>query len=225
MSASDDLAQIYHQRSQETLRLWRDPAAAEAHRGFYPEKLKAIATGIQPELTQPLQTLLTELQQRVLDDPLADIMQPAHFHLTFLAITPSRYDFAHPPEGVDELRKIAAAHCLGSELSIRDLRLVALPNQLLIAGIPQAADVARRKAFWKALAGSDWAEPLRARYNGSDRPPPFWHSTLLRYEAPTLPDRLQQFFKARINQRYGDITGAIRLRLVTYNWSESDLLA
>lgn len=225
MSASDNLAQIYYQRSQETLRQWREPAIANRHDGFYPENLKAIAAGIQPVLTSPISTLLTDLQQQVLDDPLADIMHPDHFHLTFLAITPARYDRQHQPEGVEELQDIAVAHGVGSELTVRELRLVALPNQLLIAGIPDAAALAQRAALWQALRQSAWADALRERYPGSHQPPPFWHSTLLRYDAPLLPQSLQAFFKARINQRYGEITGRIGLRLVTYNWSKARPLA
>lgn len=106
----ETLTQIYHQRSQETLRIWRDPTTAKAYSGFYPENLKAIATGIQPALTQPISTLLAELREQVLDDPLADIMQPDHFHLTFLAITPSCYDHRHQPEGVEGVN----ANCRGA---------------------------------------------------------------------------------------------------------------
>ncbi|RRZ93513.1 hypothetical protein [Erwinia sp. 198] len=219
------LTQIYHQRSQETLHIWRNPTTAKAYSGFYPENLKAIATGIQPALTQPISTLLAELREVVLDDPLADIMQPDHFHLTFLAVTPSCYDQRHQPEGVEGLTRIAAAHCLEKELVVRELRLVALPNQLLIAGIANAADIARREAFWQALQHSDYAGLLKERYSGSARPPTFWHSTLLRYNAAVLPERLQQFFKARMNQRYGEITGTIQLRLVTYNWSQTAALS
>lgn len=221
MTASDNLAKIYCQRSLETLRLWREPVNVDPHTGFYPENLKAITTGIQPVLTPPLSALLTALRQQVLDDPLADIMHPEHFHLTFLAITPARYDRLHLPEQTDELTKIAAAQGTGSDLRVRELRLVALPNQLLIAGIPDETAIARRAAFWQALRQSDWAGLLQERYQGSRQPPPFWHSTLLRYNAPILPGSLQQFFKARINQRYGDISGRIKLRLATYNWSEA----
>lgn len=221
MPASDNLAKLYCQRSQETLRLWREPINADPHTGFYPENLKAIATGIQPVLTPPVSALLTALRQQVLDDPLADIMHPDCFHLTFLAITPACYDRQHQPENVDELKKIAAANGTGSELKVRELRLVALPNQLLIAGIPDETAIARRTAFWQALQQSDWAALLQKRYHGSHQPPPFWHSTLLRYNAPVLPDGLQQFFKTRINQRYGEIAGRIKLRLVTYNWSQA----
>lgn len=221
----ESLTQIYHQRAQETLRIWRDPTTAKAYSGFYPENLKAIATGIQPALTQPISTLLAELREQVLDDPLADIMQPDHFHLTFLAITPSCYDQRHQPEGIEELTRIAAAHCLEKKLTVRELRLVALPNQLLIAGIADATDITRREAFWQALQHSGYAGLLKERYSGSARPPTFWHSTLLRYNAAVLPERLQQFFKARMNQRYGDITGTIQLRLVTYNWSQTAALS
>ncbi|WP_312044738.1 hypothetical protein [Erwinia sp.] len=218
------LTQIYHQRSKETLRVWDEPATAKAHSGFYPENLKAIAAGIQPSLTPALSTLLAELRNLVLDDPLADIMQPAHFHLTFLAITPSCYERRPQTEDIETLRQLAAAYELESVLTVRDLQLVALPNQLLIAGIVDEAASAKRQAFWRALQHSNWASLLRERYHGSEQPPTFWHSTLLRYHAAVLPERLQQFFKARNNQRYGSISGTIKLRLVTYNWSQTELL-
>ncbi|WP_380181861.1 hypothetical protein [Kalamiella sp. sgz302252] len=225
MLADDDLARIYHQRSQQTLGVWREPATAATHTGFYPESLKAIATGIQPELSPSVRHLLAELGQQTRHDPLADTMQPDHFHLTFLAITPALYDRQRQPENCAGLKRLAAAYCLEQELTIRELRLVALPNQLLLAGIPDTADIACRAAFWNALQRSEWAELLRQRYNGSRQPPPFWHSTLLRYHASILPDYLQRFFQARSEQRYGEICGKIRLRLVSYNWSESEELA
>jgi len=217
------LEQIYRQRSQETQHIWQENPEQKTHSGFYPENLSAIATGIQPALNPQISELLAELGQLSQGDPLADVMHPDHFHLTFLAITPALYNNHRQPEAVSGLRKIAEKY-LHQTLRVRDLRLVALPNQLLIAGIPDAENSVQRTAFWRELQDSDWAGLLQQRYGGKE-PPLFWHSTILRYNATVLPDRLQRFFAQRSEQRYGEMTGKIVLRLVSYNWSSTQELA
>ena len=220
---SDD---IYSRRSQETLTLWEKTRNEENPvRGtFYPESLKAIATGIQPSLPPPIVSLLQTLQALTRGDANADVMQVGHFHLTFLAITPAIFDEQSRPEHVAELKSLFAEYCGDRLLTVQGLRLVALPNQLLLAGYPDEESVRRRQAFWRALQHSSFATLLQQRYPGTDQPPAFWHSTLVRYQARRLPARVQDYFIHQRNTRYGAVSGDIRLKLVTYNWSVAESL-
>ncbi len=226
MSYPTGPADIYSRRSEETLALWqKDRGKENPLRGeFYPESLKAIATGIQPRLSQSIVEVLERLQALTAGDANADVMQIGHFHLTFLAITPAIFDDNNVPEQTAELKHLFAQHCGDRPLTVHELRLVALPNQLLLAGYPDDESVQRRQAFWRALQHSSFAEQLKQRYPGSDQPPAFWHSTLLRYHAGRLPPYVQDFFIAQQTARYGTVSGNIKLRLVTYNWSVAETI-
>lgn len=218
---------IYSRRSQETLALWKKTRDEEdlVQGEFYPESLKAIATGIQPTLSPPIVHLLQTLQALTKGDANADVMQIGHFHLTFLAITPAIFDEKSQPEQTAELKHLFAKYCGDRPLTVQQLRLVALPNQLLLAGYPDDESVRRRQAFWRALQHSPFAKQLQRRYPGSDQPPAFWHSTLLRYQAKRLPACVQDYFIHQQNTRYGAVSGDIKLKLVTYNWSVAEALA
>ncbi len=218
---------IYSRRSHETLALWQKaPGQDVAFQGeFYPESLKAVATGIQPQLSQPIIALLERLQALTAGDAKADVMQTRHFHLTFLAITPAIYDDTSAPRQTAELKRLFTKHCGDSPLIVRELRLVALPNQLLLAGCPDEESLRRRQRFWHDLQNSSFAKQLQQRYPGAVGPPAFWHSTLLRYQAARLPACVQDYFIHQQNVRYGRISGNIKLRLVTYNWSVAQAIS
>ena len=71
----------------------------------------------------------------------------------------------------------------------------------------------------QTLLSSPWRDSLLARHKTTPLPPPFWHTTLLRYQAQCLPVPLRRFFIQERNRRYGDVAGPLILGLVNYNWT------
>ena len=145
-------------------------------------------------------------------------------HSTFLAVTGHTYDALSDLPELDELRRIFARVCHGKSYGLRHLRLVALPNALLLAGYPDPETLARRHTLAENLLASPWQGSVRARYPGGPIPPVFWHSTLLRYQAERLPETIRRFYHARARERYGEVSLPIRLLATNYNWRISEAL-
>ncbi|MHA0935541.1 hypothetical protein ACR9HF_21740, partial [Enterobacter hormaechei subsp. xiangfangensis] len=147
------LQNIYRSANANTLAMWEDNAGIgeiRTEHDYDPVKL-ALATGIQPPIPFMVSRLLDELKNVTGNDPLADI-QPAHgFHFTFLPLTLPLYKVNEPlPENVEQLRK-HWREFHGRKIVIRSLRLVALPGQLLLAGIPDEPAIAMRQSFCEKL--------------------------------------------------------------------------
>ena len=54
-----------------------------------------------------------------------------------------------------------------SELKVKVLQLVALPNQLLLAVIPDRNSIRLRQMFWNDLMSPDWQSKVQERYPGN----------------------------------------------------------
>lgn len=216
------LQNAYSATNQNTLALWREnPAIGEIRKERYydPDKL-ALATGIQPSLPEPVVCLIRELEQRTEGDPLADVLPVSSVHFTFLPLTLPLYEEKESlPEKTEQLTDIWREY-QGKHIVIRQLRLVALPSQLLLAGIPDDPAIALRQSFCESVLNSQWKDELLLRHTGSPLPAPFWHSTLLRYNAAFLPTQLREFFVRHQAVDFGDASGALALARVNYNWTK-----
>lgn len=103
-------------------------------------------------------------------DPLADVMRAEHFHVTFLPITPARYQSPQQLPALAGLRDAFRQNVTDSSLRVDALRLVALPDQLLLAGIPEGHAVAQRASCWNALLSlEEWRDLLLQRHGGKQR--------------------------------------------------------
>lgn len=217
-----NLQEMYRTANENTLAIWSKHAGiGEIRKENYYDPLKlALATGIRPTVSLNVSRLLCELQQLTQDDPLADIL-PAHgLHFTFLPLTLPLYNINEPlPANVEQLITLWAQFD-AKKIIIRNLQLVALPGQLLLAGIPEHPAIALRHSFCDKVLESDWKHELLRRHTGSPLPAPFWHSTLLRYNAAFLPATLRQFFLKREDMDFGDVTGELILARVNYNWTQ-----
>ncbi|EIV2968769.1 hypothetical protein L7Q82_000716 [Cronobacter sakazakii] len=217
-----NLQEMYRTANENTLAIWSKHAGiGEIRKENYYDPLKlALATGIQPTVPVKVSRLLCELQQLTQDDPLADIL-PAHgLHFTFLPLTLPLYNINEPlPANVEQLTTLWTQFD-AKKIIIRNLQLVALPGQLLLAGIPENPAIALRQSFCEKVLETDWKNELLRRHHGSALPAPFWHSTLLRYNAAFLPATLRQFFLKRQDMDFGDVTGELILARVNYNWTQ-----
>lgn len=217
---ADALSALYEATSERTLVAWQKaPDCGEIMQQAYydPHKL-ALASGIQPSLPTAIASLRQQLAIRVSDDALADVMPADGLHFTFLPITLPLYSAAEPPENMASLLTLWQ-RWRQHTVRINELRLVALPGQILLAGIPDEKSQQARQQFCDALLASPWLNHLIDRHAHTPLPPPFWHTTLLRYQAQYLPPSLRHFFLANRQQRYGSVEGTLKLAQVNYNWT------
>lgn len=222
MSNSEELQQFYTQTSEKTLAKWAthpDIGRVREEAFYEPHKL-AITSGIQPALTPPLSQLLHELHELAHNDSLADVMPYSGLHFTFFAITMPLYQFRDISMLDQQLPAIFAEHAQNLVATISNLRLVALPNQLLIAGTPDVESQSAKATFAGQLLDSPWREKLLDRHGDIPLPPPFWHSTLLRYQSEFIPQHFRDYFLAHQSHHYGDVTAQVQLAFTNYNWTE-----
>ena len=216
------LPDVYRATNANTLAMWEENAEiGDVRKENYYDPVKfALATGLQPPISVPVSRLLDELKKLTGDDPLADTLPAQGFHFTFLPLTQPLYKVDEPlPAKVEQLRTIWAEY-QAKKIVIRNLRLVALPSQLLLAGIPDEPAIAMRQSFCEKILASSWKNELLVRHANSPLPAPFWHSTLLRYNAEFLPAVVRQFFLERQNIDFGDVAGELTLAKINYNWTK-----
>ncbi|MDV0365290.1 hypothetical protein RVO90_04815 [Enterobacter chengduensis] len=219
---SVSLPDIYRSTNSNTIGIWEDNAGIGQIReeNYYDPVKLALATGIKPRMPLSVSQLIDELNELTKGDPLADI-QPAHsFHFTFLPLTLPLYKANERlPSKVDQLKNIWSGYH-SKKIAIRHLRLIALPSQLLLAGIPDEPAVAMRQSFCEKVLESNWEAELLKRHSRSPLPAPFWHSTILRYSAAFMPGTLREFFLKRQESDYGDVVGELTLARISYNWEK-----
>ncbi len=220
-----DVGTLYEATCQATVARWADHAhiGTIGERPFHPTKL-SLTTGNFLGTQTAVSDVLSGIHRLVDGDPLADSLDPASLHFTFLALSQPDYPSLDDLPDLSDVKRVFAQHCHGQRFTLRDLRLVALPNALLIAGLPDASTAARRTAFAQALLVSPWETYLHARYPSSVIPPAFWHSTLVRYQAEYLPKPLRRFFADHQATRYGNISLEINLLATNYSWQVASRL-
>jgi len=219
---SVSLQKIYLSANENTIARWmKETGIGEIRKESYYDPLKlALATGIKPPVPDGVSLLINELKELTKDDPLADTLPAQGFHFTFLPLTLPLYSMNEQlPAKVDQLKNIWTEFH-EKKIVIRDLRLVALPSQLLLAGIPERSAIDMRQSFCEKILNSHWKDELLIRHTGSSLPAPFWHSTLLRYGADFLPATVRQFFIERQAIHFGNVAGELTLAKVNYNWTK-----
>lgn len=224
---SISLQDIYDSTNISTRSAWKENAGTGAVRGenYYDPVKLALATGIQPPMPISVSRLLNELRKLTKDDPLADTLPTEGFHFTFLPLTLPLYQVNEPlPEKVQQLTDIWSEYH-AKRISISHLRLVALPSQLLLAGFPDRTALAMRKSFCDSVLASRWKNELLLRHHNIPLPAPFWHSTILRYNAAFLPPALRQFFLQHQDKDFGEVSGELTLARINYNWTNCYPLA
>lgn len=227
MSPLESLHQAYVDVTQKTLKVWEKSAGQGVVRDepFYPPTKLAISSGNRPPLSPELLSLLSEMKASTQGDSLADPNPAEGLHFSFFPVTNALYDSVEEAQDRDEVAAMFTRCCADHVMHISQLRLVALPNQILLAGLPDAQSLRVRKQFAEALLASTWAGKVRARYPDGDIPQPFWHSTLLRYNADVVSPELYALFLRFQNQNFGDVSVPVRLVMCNYNWQQVEFLA
>ncbi len=226
MSPLESIHHSYNEATQKTLLLWEKSAGTGAVRDapFYPPTKLAISSGNRPELSLDLRLLLSEMHKVTQGDPLADVNPAQGVHFSFFPVTNALYDRVDQAEGREEVAAIFTRCCADHVMHIRQLRLVALPNQILLAGIPDEHSLTVRKRFADALLESAWGNKVRARYPAGDIPQLFWHSTLVRYNAELMSTELRAQFLRMQHGDFGEVSLPVRLVMCNYNWQQVEFL-
>lgn len=223
MSDIETIQSLYSQRTEQALRLWHENPGIGSLKApkFHPTKL-ALTTGgfVVSEIGDVTQHLRTLAE----GDDLADVTNREAFHFSFLSISLPLFDSLAQITGLDELKACFDSCCAGRTFTIKNLRLVALPDSLLIAGVPDELSATRRSHFAEQLLHTAWRGKLAERYRGGSIPPVYWHSTLIRYNAEFLPERFRDYFEANQARGFGEITLPLRLLAANFSWKNSLIL-
>ena len=227
MQSKDAIHQAYEKVTKNSLELWENPAGrgTSIKTPFYHPTRLAVSSGNRPHLSDPLLSLLMALNQVAQSDQLVDVNPPQGVHFSFFPITRDIYDHPQDVENIEQLQAIFTQCCADHVMHISQLRLVALPNQILLAGIPDERSLQVRQRLAEALLASSWAEKVRARYPSGDIPQLFWHSTLMRYSAEVVSPEVREAFKRFRHVDFGEVTLPVRLVLCSYNWQRLFTLA
>ncbi len=215
-----DPASAYEVASARALAWWKRLGGSGKKRPapFHPTRL-AMTTGSYLGENARILGLHEELSEAIASDPLADLNPRAYLHFTFLALSVQAYAGKSALPGHARLREAYERICQGHTFTVTRLRLVALPNALLLAGVADEATQERRGEFARAVLASNWRDRLEARYPDGVIPPVFWHSTLLRYHAEGVSPAVREFFARHRGEEFGRIRLPIRLMATSYNWS------
>ncbi|MFU2317180.1 hypothetical protein [Rahnella sp. PCH160] len=219
------IQKAYDDATRRTLDEWNthpDTGVIRTEPFYHPTRL-AITSGNRagPDMAG----LLSALETAANGDPLADVAPLTGMHFTFFCITQALYDKPEDAEGIAGLTDIFRKHCDGHTLHIQDLRLIALPDQLLLAGFPDEKSQRVRQSLVDDLMKTPWAEKIRERFPHTEIPQVFWHSTLLRYSAQYLPAPLRVWFLENQHKSFGSLSLPVKLVMTNYNWTETLTLA
>lgn len=152
------------------------------------------------------------------------LTSPLHF--TLLAITTNRYAlpsvFQNDQQDFIEALQNAFVHFTrGIDFTVEDLRLVPLPNALLLAGTPSREAFEARENLSHFIQESPLGAEHRKRYQGVLHiPPRFWHTTLLRSEHQFLPREIREIYFRLKEVSLGSLhLPPPTLTLCTFDWS------
>ncbi|CAM3975758.1 hypothetical protein RABR111495_21550 [Rahnella bruchi] len=225
MHTREMILQAYENTNHKTLNVWHEHTGTGVVRTepfYHPDRL-AITSGNRAGPS--MSGLLADITKAAQGDALADVAPPDGLHFTFFAVTQALYDRPKDAEDLDGLIEIFNQHCRGHIMHISDLRLIALPDQLLLAGFPDEESLRVRQALVDHLLTTQWAGKIRERFPNTEIPQIFWHSTLMRYSAQYLPSALREFFLHNQQQNFGSLSLPVKLVMTNYNWTDTFTLA
>jgi hypothetical protein len=227
-TVQDQLEHAYAQVRQQTLRQWHTSAApGEARQSPADANKVGVSTGCFLTPVGPLAALHAALLQAADADETLDVVPRRSLHVTFLALATAVYDHpAEVPAALDSAVAAYHAHLQGVSFRLTRLRLLPLPNALLLAGVPDAATLAARRAFAAALMAGPCRPFLEQRYAGYDIPPRIWHTTLVRCRTPLAAPAVRSLYHTYRDAPLAPVDlGRPLLAYASYNWSRFELIA
>lgn len=207
-------------RSQ-TLKVWGANAGTGAEMGnFYHPTSLALSVGCHFSMPPDIEQLHNEIA--ALDDAAVQLVAKEHSHFTFLACTTHMSEtIGDLPEETAALISIFKRYAPAIDFKLRSLRLVPLPNALLLAGIPDQKTHKLRQEFAAEVLQSPFGHLIKARYQGYPIPPLVWHTTLMRYKRQYLPERMRRLYRDWSEHDFGSMhLGTVGLYAITFDWSQ-----
>jgi hypothetical protein len=212
----------YQRIDANTLLAWKaNPLPGNLTGLGYDAAMLGFSSGSKFAPFGPLKQFLTELNQLSKNVDGLDVLADSNLHFTFLALSP--HLFSGPdnfPDNLCELRRVVKESLQPGPICLSRLRLVPLPNAIVLAGVPNTESVSARKLFADALLKSGWADFLRQRYGQHSIPPRIWHTTLVRADRQYLHSSVRDLFHSWKQQDFGSLElESPKVAAVTYNWS------
>jgi len=203
-AALNDLDTLYLKTTQQSLVEWQLHPDPGAHVGHTHLTGWGVAAGKKFQATGHLKWVLEALQQ--LASSSVTPMKPENLHFTFLAI--AKHIYAGPkdvPPLFAQAIAISKKYLPSVKMHISNLRLVALPNTVVLAGLPTEQLLEKRKEYVALMKNTDcWLE-IEKFYGNLPIPPPFWHTTLLRCTTQRMPSRVREFFLSQQEACFDDL--------------------
>ncbi|MCC3748592.1 hypothetical protein LLQ46_17225 [Rouxiella badensis] len=222
MGWRQEIQQAYDNAQSRTEALWQKSADIGVRRAtpFFHPALLCQTIAIKPPLNSKILALLAQLRQLTEGDSLAEVMSSEAIHFTYLAIGTQKYGPEKAQDISPDLLTIFEQCCADQPVHISGLRLLALADQILLAGFPDEHSYWRRQDLTARVLGSSVREEVLACHKGAI-PQVFWHSTLMRYNAERMPTALRQFVIDHIADDYGEVLSTLRLVLTDYRWERT----
>lgn len=218
----DKIETEYRRIERDTVEAWRaNPTPGEDARSGYDIRLLGFSSGSRFSTFTVLSEFMAELEVLTKHVRALDLLPDTNLHFTFLALSPHVYESREAfPEDVRDLKQIAGASLTRAPIQLSRLRLVPLPNALVLAGIPDCGAIEARAKFAEVLLNSRWEKHLRSRYGRHPIPPLIWHTTLVREGHQYLSPEVRELFYRWRDRDFGNLElSPPVLAAVTYNWS------
>ena len=211
----------YANMTGTTLSVWSGQADQGRLLDQNPRALLGVSSGAFFQPTGFVDPVHRRLISLAATDSLLDVVPRSSLHFTFLALSPDIFETVDElPHAFSSLQAIFADTVPAFSYRLTDLRLVPLPNCLLLAGVPDGQSLAVRQRLSDSLLESPWGEYLEARYRGFQIPPVIWHTTLARYGAERFPMVLRDLYAAHESEKIAALDlGRPELAVINYNWT------
>jgi hypothetical protein len=225
----DEISQAYANRTEATLAAWRDhPDPGDPLPPSPNRQLLGVTSGCLFRAQGELAALHDELVELAARDSRLDVVPTDGLHFTFLALAWNRYASVEAlPRPLAAVIPIFQQVASGLDYRLHSLRLVPLPNALVLAGLPDARTNQARQAFAEEVLATAWAPLIRDRYRDYPTIPPlFWHTTLARYGTHFASPALRRLYFRHKDISFGDLSlGRPQLVAASYGWSQRYALA
>lgn len=179
-----------------------------------------VSSGRTFAATGALARLHADLLALSAGDADVDVVPAASLHFTFLALAWDHYASADKVPNTSQLRPLFAARAWNIPFALTQIRLVAIPGALLLAGIPDPVSAAARAGLAADLMAADWAPHITERYRGYPFPPRIWHTTLARSRRQRATPGMRALFAEYRDSAFDDLAlGPPWLVAANYNWT------
>lgn len=227
MNNTETIQKAYRTTTQHTLEAWHNnPGTGKKQPPNYNKAKYGISSGERFQTPSELRQFHSKLLEFSANDPVLDTTPPDCLHFSFLALAHHNYNTREElPKQTTELKTVHDKTVGQLNYTITDLQILPLKNSFLLAGFPNKESFQTREKTAQNILKSTWEPYIRDRYKGYPIPPLFWHTTLARYEAEYLPQKLRWLYHQFAKMKIPTIQlGTPKLRATSYNWQKAILL-